>query len=453
MLSLNYAPEVTGIAPYAASLATSLAACGSQVRVVATHPHYPEWRIHDGFGQWSQHVTEGGVRLSRLRHYVPKPPSTNLTRLCSEITFGLRTFTVSWDNPDTVLLVSPALISSAMALTAVRLRGKFRRRRPRTVVWVQDIYSAAMSETSTSETAGLAVRALRRFEMRTYRRADHLVAVRERFKTKLVEELELDPDKISVIRNWAHLPPVAAADTAKVRAQHGWRDDEIIVLHAGNQGAKQHLDQVIELAKVAHERGLPIRFVMLGGGNQHQRLRELAADVPTVQFIDTLPDKDYQHAMQGADVLLVSEGPHVREMSVPSKLTSYFSASRPVLAITDPSSITASEVTLSQAGEVVMPGDVEAALTSLLELGIINDKSLQYAANGPHFVAEHLLQDRCVQRFREVLHLAETDSSVVAAAIATDDINPVAVERETPKEIALQPREPLSPGRTVSVAS
>lgn len=142
------------------------------------------------------------------------------------------------------------------------------------------------------------------------------MAVHERFKAKLVEDLGLDPGNISVIRNWTHLAPVATADTAKVRAQHGWRDDEIVVLHAGNQGAKQHLDQVIELARTAHERGLAIRFVLLGGGNQHQRLRELAAGLPTAQFIDTLPDEDYQHAMRAADVLLVSEGPHVREMSV-----------------------------------------------------------------------------------------------------------------------------------------
>lgn len=418
IFSLNYAPEVTGIAPYTASLATNLAARDSQVRVIATHPHYPQWRIHEGFGQWTQHVVESGVKLSRLRHYVPKPPSTNATRLLSEVTFGLRTLTVSWNDPDAMLLVSPALISSAMTLAAVRLRSlRPGSRRPRTVVWVHDIYSAAMNETSSGR--GRIAGALRRFEMHTYRQADHLVAVHERFKTTLVEDLGQDPDKITVIRNWTHLAPVTAARCADVRAEHGWRDDEIVVLHAGNQGAKQHLDQVVEAGRLAHERRQPIRFVLLGGGNQHQRLRELAQGLPTVQFIETLPDAAYQHAMQAADVLLVSEGPHVREMSVPSKLTSYFSAGRPVLAITDPASITASEVRLSGAGECVNPGDPDAVLAAVMWLGMPAESNSTYAVNGPRFVAEHLLQDRCVERFAEVLHLAETQVPAITPDRAT----------------------------------
>lgn len=93
-----------------------------------------------------------------------------------------------------------------------------------------------------------------------------------------------------------------------------------------------------------------------------------------------------------------------------------------MLAITDPSSITASEVALSEAGEVVAPGDQDAALAAITDLGTTNAKSMRYAANGPAFVAEHLLQDRCVQRFREVLNLADTDISVVAAAIVADDV-------------------------------
>ena len=44
IVSLNYAPELTGIAPYSTGVAEHLAAFGYDVSVIAGMPHYPEWR-------------------------------------------------------------------------------------------------------------------------------------------------------------------------------------------------------------------------------------------------------------------------------------------------------------------------------------------------------------------------------------------------------------------------
>ena len=49
VLGLNYAPEPTGIAPYTSGLAEGLAARGHQVRVLTGLPHYPQWRVADGY--------------------------------------------------------------------------------------------------------------------------------------------------------------------------------------------------------------------------------------------------------------------------------------------------------------------------------------------------------------------------------------------------------------------
>jgi hypothetical protein len=67
-------------------------------------------------------------------------------------------------------------------------------------------------------------------------------------------------------------------------------------------------------------------------------------------------------------VLLVNEREGMAEMSVPSKLTSYFSAGRPVVAATDPDSPTASEMRASGAGPIVPSGDPEALLARFCTL-------------------------------------------------------------------------------------
>src|SRR5690606_38384852 len=119
-----YAPETTGIAPYTTSLAEGLAARGHRVTVVTAHPHYPEWRIRDGYGAWSAREEQGGASVHRVRHYVPRKPR-GVRRLLSELTLGLRFLAAPWHQPDVVLLVSPALFASGAAL----LRARWSRRR------------------------------------------------------------------------------------------------------------------------------------------------------------------------------------------------------------------------------------------------------------------------------------------------------------------------------------
>src|SRR4051812_28645577 len=50
VVGLNYRPEPTGIAPYTAAFCEGLVERGHQVRVLTTMPHYPEWRVGEGYG-------------------------------------------------------------------------------------------------------------------------------------------------------------------------------------------------------------------------------------------------------------------------------------------------------------------------------------------------------------------------------------------------------------------
>ena len=47
--TINYAPEETGIAPYSTGLAEHLASQGYQVTTLTGLPHYPAWRVSDGY--------------------------------------------------------------------------------------------------------------------------------------------------------------------------------------------------------------------------------------------------------------------------------------------------------------------------------------------------------------------------------------------------------------------
>ena len=202
-------PEVTGIAPYTTRIAEGLRDRGHSVRVLTTFPHYPQWRIAEGYGGFRAREQRKDVEVRRLRHYVPSRP-VGVPRAISEITFGLHAASVPWSRPDVVICPSPALLSTAL----VRLRS-----RAAFGVQIQDLYSVGVEETRG---AGPVTRALAAVEARVLRGADGVAVIHDRFRDRVVNDLGVAPDRVRVIRNWTHLPSNVAADRHQTRRDLGW---------------------------------------------------------------------------------------------------------------------------------------------------------------------------------------------------------------------------------------
>lgn len=395
VLGMNYPPEPTGISPYTGALSHGLVRRGFRVSVVTAHPHYPDWRVAPGYGQWSRREHMAGVSLRRLKHYVPSQP-TGVRRLLSELSFGGRLLLSSWHRPRAIVSVSPALFSTAMAA----MRARILHRNAPFVVWVQDLYWLGMSETGQGH--GKAGRVIRKVEGWLLRHADRVVVIHDRFKARIVGDFGVAPEKVEVIRNWTHIPPLPPIDRAAARERLGW-GDELVVLHAGNMGVKQGLDNVLDAAQLASDRGTRVRFVLLGSGGEQPRLRAEGANISTLQFIDPLPDAAFSEALVAADVLLVNERVGVSEMAVPSKLTSYFSTGRPVLAATDVRGITADEVRAAEAGIVVRAGDAEELLAGALSLGNDRETATRLGENGRRYRQTVLDEAHAIDRFATLL--------------------------------------------------
>ncbi|WP_341580061.1 glycosyltransferase [Microbacterium schleiferi] len=396
LIGLNYAPEHTGIAPYTSAMARGLSMRGFSARAITTHPHYPEWRIRRGYGQWRLDQIVDGVSVRRVRHYVPTPPK-GVRRLVSEVSYGFRAAATRWGAPDAIVLVSPAMISSAMAA----VRAKTVNRSVPLIVWVQDLYARGMDETGQG---GRAAQALAAIEGRLLRSADRIVVIHERFGEIIARDFGVDRNRIVVVRNWTHLTPFPAIDVAASRERFGWKPDETVVLHTGNMGVKQGLRNVIDAARAVEHHGDPVRFVLVGDGGEREMLQALGRGVGPLQFVPPLDDADYAAALKSADILLVNELAGVAEMAVPSKLTSYFQAERPVIAATDPSGITAGEVRAADAGLVVPAGDPEALRNAALELRASPDRAATFAANALHYRQTVLDEETAITKFADMLY-------------------------------------------------
>jgi len=389
-VGVNYAPEPTGIGPYTTGMATGLAARGWDVAAVTGHPHYPWWRIPAEHRGLPRHDTVDGVRLRRVHHFVPRRHNA-LTRALHEVTFGLRAAFTRWGDPDAVVVVSPALLASR--IVAVRARA----RRVPVVTWVQDIYTLGVKETGGGLGSGL----VERWERGLANASHRVVVIHDRFRRMFTEDLAVERP-IDVVRNWSHVPDLHDRRSAEVRARYGWGDDDIVVLHAGAMGAKQGLEAVVLASQEAHRRGSAVRFVLLGDGNQRAALEALGPN-PHLQFIDPLDDDDFYAVLGSADALLVNERPGLTEMSVPSKMTTYFATGLPVIAAVDPGSTTFDEMRAAEAGPCVAPADPGALVDAAEKLAADPERARGFGHSGRAYRQRLLTEDAAIDGFARVL--------------------------------------------------
>ncbi len=390
IIAMNYAPEVSGTAPYTHRMASALAR-DHEVEVLAGLPHYPEWQLHPGYAGWKRQSVEDGVRVRRLWHVIPRHPNP-VSRLLHELTFAARVVTQRVRRPDVVIAVSPPLFGAAAALLVAR-----RLRVPLGLI-VQDIYSAGVQELALDQGLGrLAAAWIGCVERYVVERAARITTIHDRFAARLLAlSRRPDPD-ITIIRNWTHLPD-SSRSPEQQRELLGWGDRHIL-LHAGNMGEKQGLENIVEAARDTDRRGLPLTYVLLGDGNQRPGLQRLARGVRSIQFLPSADAKEYSSILRAADVLLVNERVGVVEMSLPSKLTSYCAAAWPILAAVSGDGATSEALARSGAGVLAPPGDPSALNDAALTLINDADRAAELGENGRTFAKEHFGEQTAIERY------------------------------------------------------
>ncbi|MFK4147417.1 glycosyltransferase [Streptomyces sp. NPDC004065] len=392
MVSTNYAPEHTGIGPYATQLAEHWAARGADTHVLAGMPHYPSWRLDPAYaGRWRTTESRAGVTVHRRRHTVPAR-QTAVRRALFEASLLAHQLAAPprMPRPHAVVAQMPSL---AGAVAAARIA---RRHRVPFVPVVQDLMGAAAAQSGISggdRAAAVAARA----ERYALGRAALVGVIHDSFRPR-VEAMGVDPGRIRLVPNWSHVAR-PWRPRAETRARLGWAPERQVVLHSGNMGLKQGLEVLVDAARL--DPGTD--FVLMGDGNQRAHLEERARDVPNLRFLPPAEEADFPDVLAAADVLAVTQRASVLDMSVPSKLTSYFAAGRPVVASVAAEGGTADEVRRSGAGVLVAPEDPAALLKAVRDLAADPEGAGRLGARGPAYVDERLSRAAGLGRLDDLL--------------------------------------------------
>lgn len=386
---LHYWPEVSGNAPYTTASCEHLAGKGHDVTVLTGMPHYPAWRIDPAYrGRMTSTERKGGVLILRRGHYVPSR-QTAQGRALMEVTSSLTGSLVRPSRPDAILGIVPALSGAVLA------RGHSMRTRAPYGLLFHDLMGRAAAQSGIERGPGVAA-VTTAIEGWGARSATAIGIVAESFRSYF-EDLDIDPGRIVSVPNWTRIE-APTADPDATRRRLGWKQEDRIVLHSGNMGMKQGLEQVIETAELAAATAPDFRFVFVGDGNQRRSLERMAAELGNCEFRPFEAEDAYPNVLAAADVLLVSERSSVVDMSIPSKLASYLASGRPILAAVTAGGEAAELVRRSGGGVVVDAGEPAAILAALR--GLIDDPDLggRLGTAGRAFADLELAADRGLAR-------------------------------------------------------
>jgi colanic acid biosynthesis glycosyl transferase WcaI len=396
VVGINYAPEPTGTAPYTTAMAEHLAGRAASVTVITGFPHYPSWSLgadHKWLFRSAEEVAlpEGrSLTIRRARHYVPRK-QTAITRTRYEASFLANIMTTRVQHrPNLVIAVTPSL---GGAIAGARLA---RQHDSKFLIVVQELTAEAATQTGIRG-GNHAARAAAWIEKRVLHKADHIAIVSDAFRDAL-HQYGVRDEKISLLPNWTHIRPTRLSQ-AECRRTLGWSVEPFTVVHTGNIGLKQDLGNLVEAARLCNS--LPdLRFVIVGDGSQRAAIEAQASGLKNLAFVDTLDDEHYPRSLAAADLLVVNERPGVGNMSLPSKLTSYLSTGRPLIAAVQRDGATAQELGRTRgAALIVPPGDPVAFIQGVLNLREDFRRRAQMSALGQAYAEAVLDRSSAATRF------------------------------------------------------
>jgi colanic acid biosynthesis glycosyl transferase WcaI len=360
LITSNFSPEESGIAVYSSDITYHALKETSEVTVLTTLPHYPWWGIPKKF----EHISPGrskidGVEIFRFSPFIPKKSSA-LGRARFEFSFwrhGKKTLKkMDLRKFDLVVAIMPTVSSGLLA------RKVYRKLRIPGIVIFQDISSLGALQSGIPG-GKLLYRIAKHLEIWASKWASRIVVVSEAMIPVVSQFIKLS-NRIELIHNYSVLSQVEM-NRAEARAFLNLDENAFLLLHSGNMGHKQDLMNIVEAARIIEEHS-DIKFMLVGHGNQENIIRRAIEGCQNIEWRTFFSAEDFPKALASADVLLVNEIPTLREMALPSKLTSYLASGTPVIAAVSSDSATSNF--LGDAAYVVAAGNPKALADAILKL-------------------------------------------------------------------------------------
>ncbi len=294
-------------------------------------------------------LTITGVSLGE-----PFRKNTFVQRRSQEIRYGKQVADIiSAFQPDVVF-------SSNSPLDAQRLIQKAARaaKDAAFVFWVQDLYGEAIRKILTRKlhfVGALIAAYYLRLERTLLSRSAHVICISSDFET-LLRGYGVDAGTVTVIENWAPLEdmPLLPKDNAWSRKVGLSKTGNIV--YSGTLGYKHNPDLLLRLAL---ETDGEVNVFSEGAAADWLRLEAGKRGLSNLKVHPWVSFEDLPAMLASADIAVAIIEPDAGIYSVPSKVLTYMSVGRAILASIPPENLAARILARETAGLVAPPADAE----------------------------------------------------------------------------------------------
>jgi glycosyltransferase involved in cell wall biosynthesis len=387
------------------AIVESLAARGVEVEILTGKPNYPEGEITSGYRIWGcQREQCQGATVHRVPLF-PRGKNSHLRLLLNYLSFiFFGSICGSWmvrkRQYDIIFVygLSPILLAIP-ALFIGWLKGK------KVIIWVQDLWPESLSATGYIRNRFIigAVRQVVRF---IYRHADLLLVQSRAFEEPVRALASITP----IIYYPNSVDDSFAAPAQCDPPAVAGLDKGFSVMFAGNIGAAQGVDVIVEAASLLKEYA-DIHLVVLGNGSCRESMLKEAQQrgLSNLHLPGRFPVETMPCFMQKASALLVTLADRpIFAVTVPNKVQAYLASGRPIIACLNGEG--ARLVTDAEAGLAAPAEDASALAAAILHLYRLPPAERErMGENGRRYYQEHFDHDHLVNELIGHLQAAAKD--------------------------------------------
>jgi colanic acid biosynthesis glycosyl transferase WcaI len=257
-----------------------------------------------------------------------------------------------------------------------------RRARIPFVYWMQEFYSVKIDQMIEGRGAifNIAVGSYYHWlERRLLQRSDAVVPIAEDLLGILAESWDVYDRQCMVVRNWSPLDRLTPGEKNNEWSRSIGISDKKVALYTGSLGSMEGPLLLVQLAEKLRERlDVVILVVSEGAGAERVALEAKSRALENLRVLPFQPYEIYGDVLASADVLLALVNAQAGVLSVPSKVTSYLCAGRPIVLSAPWQNLAGTTIQESGGGRVVPPGDAAALADAVL--AFLNDDDLRKEA-------------------------------------------------------------------------
>lgn len=358
---------------------------GYDITIVSAVPDYPKGKFFEGYG-WFKKNREivNGCKVIRLP-IIPRGNGGGKRLILQYLSYFISSSIFTFFHKLThkydavfVHLTSPFFIG----LPATKLK-KFQH--IPMYFWMLDLWPESITAVTGIKNP-LIIKPLERQVKYVYNNCDKILIGSKGFE-KSISEKGNYKDKFVYFPNWAesNLSSINDIDYKNVEPFCSLKDDDFVILFAGNIGEGQNLSCFLEAAlELRNEQN--IKFILLGDGRAKNTLEKYAETNglldENVFFPGRFPLEAMPYFMEKASVLFVSlKDELIFNLTVPAKVQFYMAQGKPILAMLNGDG--ADLINEAKCGMAVDANDKGRLIEAILELKSKTKKELlEFGRNG-----------------------------------------------------------------------